>query len=164
MSPLCCDKDTPKILSWHKPPCCWQSLSSCAPASHRNGRAWSYFGSVRGREVTLFTLRHHQPSLPLSLSPLNNVGQWKWSYLNTACPLWGLKNPTSLPSHSFDCHWGFCLPANTFLPVCTKFDILAKQLFCFLMKEGIGHCNSFLSWVVQVNYKLEFSMNNTDIL
>lgn len=100
MSPLCCDKDTPKILSQHKPSCGWQSLSNCAPASCINEREWGYFASVRGREVTPVTLKHHQPSLPLSLSSLSGA---RWDnengvIWNTACPPCGLKTLHTSPS------------------------------------------------------------------
>lgn len=32
------------------------------------------------------------------------------------------------------------------------------------MKEGTEHRSSFLSWIVQVNHKLEFNMNSMDTL
>lgn len=156
--PLCAVTMPPKILSQRKPACCWQSLSNYAPASYINERERGYFVSVREREVAPFTLKHPQPKLPSSISSLSGaIGKNENGKLFGILPahLAVSKNPTSLHSLSFDCHWGFCLPGNTFLPICTRSDILAKQLFfSWWRKESdtiAAFCHRWSKWTTNLN-------------
>lgn len=119
MSPLCCDNDTPKILSQHKPSCCWQScwqsLNNHAPASYTNGREWGYFTSVKrkGSHSIQTEASPTQPTIvPLPAGQLN-VGQWKWNYLKCCLPtLWSQKphKNLSIPCPLTATEVSVCLP------------------------------------------------------
>lgn len=69
----------------------------------------------------------------------------------------------SLPSPLTATEVSVCLPI-LFSQSVRGLTFWQSSYFFFLDEEGIGHCSSFLSWVVQVNYEPEFSMVNMDIL
>lgn len=86
------------------------------------------------------------------------------SYLEYCLPtLRSQRTPQlSIPSPLTATEVSVCLPTLFSQSV---LGLIFWQSNCFFrMKEGAGHRSSFLSQVVQVNYKLEFSTNSMDIL